>query len=185
LTGRWTDLPVSYEKKDGHLKLELKPGAVPTVGANGFVIRRSLLKSVRWEPYFCDIDIMWEAMTKGLSKMAKVDCGIVHLYCRELGEFARKQRRRVDDFLFYRETDKRQYPWDSRWMGGLVKFCVYTITVLPLVAQALRGWLRCHDPAWCYHVPCCWITLWVYGIAFLRRKAGVTPRVGSREGWQQ
>ena len=41
------------------------------------------------------------------------------------------------------------------------------------------------DRAWWYHVPACWITLWVYGIATLGRMLGKKPEALDRNGWQK
>ena len=45
VTGKWTELP--------------------TIGANGFVFRRSLIESVNWSPYSFDIDVLAEAIDAG------------------------------------------------------------------------------------------------------------------------
>jgi glycosyltransferase involved in cell wall biosynthesis len=40
LTGRWTDLRLATEDRGDYLKVTLRVGDMPTIGANGFVIRR-------------------------------------------------------------------------------------------------------------------------------------------------
>lgn len=99
VSGRWTGLDVPWNKRL-LLKLTLAEDRLPTIGANSFVFRRSLLDYVRWDPYFFDMSIMHQAVAAGMCRVAKVKCGIVHLYCRTLGDFARKQDRRIRDFLF-------------------------------------------------------------------------------------
>lgn len=186
VTGRWTDLDIPTTPRAGYLELALTPDRLPTIGANGFIMRRSLLTVVTWQPYFFDIDILCEAIAAGCNRVAKVDCGIVHLYCARLGDFHRKQRRRVMDFLFFRNDTRRRYPWRAATRrAGLARFVLATVTVLPLLAQTWRGWRRCPDPAWRYHLPCCWITLWTYGWAMLGHAVGLKPRPASRDGWRQ
>ena len=92
VTGKWTELPVRQKDMGDCLKLELTADALPTIGANGFVFRRSLLDGVKWEPYLFDIDILYGRILKeGSVSVAKVKTGIVHLYCARLGDFVRKQ----------------------------------------------------------------------------------------------
>jgi glycosyltransferase involved in cell wall biosynthesis len=102
LTGRWTDLPVEQEDKDGWIKVTLKPGALPTIGANGTILREEILKKhlrrvysatsevARQRPrllrgeclvddYLFDIDIITQLASQKLVKFAKVKTGIVHL----------------------------------------------------------------------------------------------------------
>lgn len=185
ITGRWTDLDVVTRDRGDFLELTLSADQLPTIGANGFVIRRSLLDGVRWEPYFFDIDIMHQAIGAGHNRVAKVRCGIVHLFCSTLGDFARKQDRRIRDFLFFSATKERTYPWDRQRRAGLVRFCLATLLVAPLIVQMVRGWRRQPDRAWWLHIPVCWITLWVYGLATIQKALGVAPAAKTRAGWKQ
>jgi glycosyltransferase involved in cell wall biosynthesis len=184
ITGKWTGLDVEQEDCGDYLKLTLSEDRLPTIGANGFVFRRLLLEHVDWDPYFFDIDIVHQAVKAGFRHVAKVKCGIVHLYCDNLRDFASKQDRRINDFLFFAASKQRTYPWKKRQRRGIIRFCLYTLFVFPLIIQMIKGWRRKHDPAWLYHVPVCWITLWIYGKAALARAIGIKPKQKSRDGWQ-
>ena len=185
VTGRWTELPVASEDRGDYLKVRLTAGALPTIGANGFVFRRSLLDGVNWEPYLFDIDVLCERIGRdGAVHVAKVKTGIVHLYCATLGDFARKQRRRIRDFLYFAQAKGRSYPWNRQRKAGIVLFCLAAATLLPLVWQALKGARRRPDRAWLYHAPVCWITLWVYGCGTLRKVFGARQAPADRSSWQ-
>jgi len=185
VTGRWTGLAVSQEDRGGYLKLTLTEETLPTIGANGFVFRRQLLNHVSWDPYFFDIDVMHQAVRAGLCQVAKVKTGIVHLYCATLLEFARKQRRRIRDFLFFAQEKQRTYPWDRQKKAGIVRFVLATALIFPLGYQALSGYRRRPDHAWLYHVPVCWITLWIYGVGTLSKTLGIRQCPVARAKWQQ
>lgn len=185
ITGRWTDLPVRSEDRGDYLLLDLTPGAVPTLGANGCLIRRTLLERVSWTPYYFDIDAIQQAVEGGWTRLAKVKCGIVHLYAVRLRDFARKQDRRIRDFLHFSGERRRSYPWQQhRMRGGVLRFCLATVTLLPLLAQMLRGARRMPDRAWACHVPVCWITLCCYARAVLRKALGRGAGAASRERWK-
>ena len=185
VTGRWTGLKVAAEERDGYLDLTLTPEALPTIGANGFVFRRSLLEHVAWTPYFFDIDVMHQAVAAGYNRVAKVKTGIVHLYCAKLSAFARKQRRRIRDFLYFAQEKQRTYPWNRQRKSGIVWFVLATVTVAPLLVQMVLGARRRPDRAWWYHLPVCWITLWVYGWGTLRKALGFRQAPVGRDGWQK
>ena len=186
VTGKWTELPVRQKDMGDCLKLELTADALPTIGANGFVFRRSLLDGVKWEPYLFDIDILYGRILKtGSVSVAKVKTGIVHLYCARLGDFARKQRRRIRDFLYFAQEKERTYPWNAQRKTGIAMFCLATATVLPLAWQMLKGFVRRPDSAWLYHIPVCWITLWVYGIGTLSKIFGGRQAPADRSSWQK
>jgi len=184
ITGKWTTLQVQQEDKGGYLKLTLKQEALPTIGANGFVFRRELLDRTLWDPYFFDIDILHQALTHGCLHVAKVKTGIVHLYCARLPDFVRKQQRRIRDFLFFAQEKQRTYPWDKQKKTGILAFIISATLIIPLLIQALLGFFRKPDIAWVYHLPVCWITLWVYGINTLRKVAGVKQTPVRRDTWQ-
>ena len=185
VTGKWTGLAVKQQDMGEYLKLTLTEDTLPTIGANGFVFRRSLLDHVTWSPYFFDIDVMHQAVQAGFGHVAKVKTGIVHLYCARLGEFARKQKRRIRDFLFFAQEKQRTYPWNQQKKAGVVLFALATVFVLPLVAQAAVGFCRRPDWAWLYHAPVCWITLWTYGVGTLRKALGLKQAPVARDRWQK
>lgn len=185
VTGRWTDLQVPVQELPSYLKLDLDPGNLPTIGANGFVFRRSLLDSVKWEPYFFDIDVVQQAVQAGFPYLAKVKCGIVHLYCESLKDFTRKQDRRIRDFLFFSQQRQRSYPWNHQRRLGIVCFVIDTLLIVPLLIQMIRGWLRKKDSAWLFHLPVCWITLWVYGVTTVKKMLRIQPKPKSRTHWQK
>jgi glycosyltransferase involved in cell wall biosynthesis len=185
ITGRWTELPVASEDRGNHLKLKLTAGSLPTIGANGFMFKRELLHDVKWEPYLFDIDILYDRIRKdGCVNVAKVKTGIVHLYCARFGDFVRKQRRRIRDFLYFAQEKERCYPWDSQKKTRILLFCLATLTILPLLWQAARGFIRRPDGAWLFHAPVCWATLWIYGIATVLKVLGITQSPVDRSSWQ-
>ena len=184
ISGTWTGLEVPQQDRGDYLELTLSEKALPTIGANGFVFRRSLLDHVVWEPYFFDIDVMHQAVRAGFTHVAKVKTGIVHLYCARLADFSRKQQRRIRDFLYFSQEKQRTYPWDSQKKSGILLFCLSTALVIPLALQMVRGFVRKPDAAWLYHIPVCWVTLWLYGIATLRKAAGFKQAPVRRDAWQ-
>jgi glycosyltransferase involved in cell wall biosynthesis len=180
LTGKWTELPHKEEQHDGYLVAELERGHVPTMGANGFLVRTEVVRQADASDFYFDIDVVNELVAKGHTRIAKVDVALGHVFARDLKSFRRKTRRRIEDFLYWREH--RRYPWLSSGRWAIARFVLYSVLIVPLLWQALRGWQRKHDPAWFYHLPVCWLTLWLYGWAVIRSTVRRSPH--SREGWQ-
>jgi len=180
LTGKWTEMPHHEQRRDGYFVAELEPGHVPTMGANGFLVRTKVLRENPSGEYYFDIDVVNELVAAGHRRVAKVDVALGHHFARDLASFRRKTRRRIEDFLYWRE--QRRYPWLSSGRKPIVRFVLYTLLVVPLLWQAARGWSKVRDGAWLYHVPVCWTTLWLYGWAVVRSALHRAPH--SREGWQ-
>jgi|DewCreStandDraft_2_1066082.scaffolds.fasta_scaffold01071_11 glycosyltransferase involved in cell wall biosynthesis len=186
LSGRWTGLPVPTEDRGGYLTFRLDPRWLPTIGANGTLLRRAVLEQAGLGDYLFDIDVLYQLACRGEPvRFAKVKTGIVHLYTSSLRGFARKQRRRIQDYLYYRRQGLRQYPWQRQSRAGLARFVLSTLLVLPLVVQAARGYRRQPDPAWALHVPACWVTLWTYGWGWVAGQLRPQEVRVERSQWQQ
>ena len=101
LSGKWTGLPCKEEDKGNYLKIEFySPHQVPTIGANGFLIRRKIFEQYEIGDYLFDIDIICDLVNKGDCKVAKVKVGIIHLFGGTISQFARKQKRLSNESLF-------------------------------------------------------------------------------------
>ncbi|MBW2121013.1 MAG: glycosyltransferase family 2 protein [Deltaproteobacteria bacterium] len=188
ITMRWTDLPVvgtivgehgevkgvgevNFLKNGDrfeYIRLELASNAVPTIGANGTILRKDLLLNNLKSEYLFDIDLIYELVSKGNCFFAKVNVGIVHLFGNSLRTFYRKQSRRIGDYVYFRNMSVRSYPWRAHSRQRLALFVLYCAIVFPLLAEAIRGFANKRDPVWFLHPVFCWITLWAYGWGYLK-----------------
>jgi glycosyltransferase involved in cell wall biosynthesis len=191
VTGRWTALPAETDSRDGFFVVRLRAGTpFPTIGANGFVIRRSALSSTDVSRYWLDVDVLRDIASKSRSGeifVAKVETGIVHLYCASFDDFCRKQQRRVRDFLAFRtERARANAGAHPPIIPAALKFAFYTILGFPLALQAWRGNLRSPDPeAWRFHGKACRATLKIYSAAAIRKALGFRFRPADRSSWHQ
>jgi glycosyltransferase involved in cell wall biosynthesis len=183
LTGRWTDYPHQAQQRDGWLRVKINPGWVPTIGANGYLVRREALAEVPFGQYFFDVDFAHDLVQRGLNTIALVDVPIRHYFSDSASRFYLKTKRRVDDFYFFSSVGLRSYPWTSRKKKGVARFVASTLLVVPLLVDIGRGFRRRPDRAWFFHLPACWITLVVYGAGAIRGR--LRPRMLDRRGWRQ
>jgi glycosyltransferase involved in cell wall biosynthesis len=183
LRQRWTDYPVRSERRDGWERVELSATHVPTMGANGYLVRRAAYAQIDVGDYLFDIDAVHDLVVAGMNTIARVDVPIRHYYCDSIQRFYRKTRRRTDDFFYFRGKGMRTYPWTARQRFRVLWFVAATVLVVPLIAQAARGYRQVADPAWLFHLPACWITLGVYATGALR--GAVRPAELDRSAWSQ
>lgn len=187
LTGRWTDLPIKQEDRKSWLKITVTGDAIPTLGANGTIFRRSILvkefNSQSNTDYLVDIDMIANLARKKPLFFAKVKIGIIHLYCgSSIKTFIRKQRRRIKDFLFYSRKGLRTYPWEEQKKRKILLFVISCITIIPLLYQTLKGYYKKPDPAWFFHPFACWITLVIY--TFETIKSFFRLEASKRNDWK-
>lgn len=180
ITNKWTEMEVKEEDKGDYLKIELKERQLPTIGANGFLVRRELLEKCSVVDYLFDIDIVYELTKQGYNKFAKVKTGIIHIFSGDVRTFIKKQRRRIKDYAYYKKTGLRKYPWSALGKLKVSKFVFYTGLMIPLLVQAFKGWLRERDKAWLFHIPACWITLVVYGFGNIQKLFKTEPEDRSK-----
>ncbi|MCL5075754.1 MAG: glycosyltransferase family 2 protein [Chloroflexi bacterium] len=183
LTQRWTQAPVYSEDKGDYLKVTLDRQPLPTMGANGFLIRRELLQRCAVQDYLFDVDLIQELTARQINKFAKVKVGIVHLFSEDIATFIRKQRRRLRDYLYYSRQGLRRYRWDQVSRKGILKFILYCLLVLPLVGQSVVGYTRKPDPAWFFHPLACWLTLGIYTVGSLQAVFSTSRQ--NRDDWRQ
>lgn len=186
LTGKWTEVPREEQDKGDYLLVRLDKRGVPTIGANGTVFRADYLRKNLEGDYLFDIDIIAKTIHKeGSVEFIKVKNGIIHTFCEgDVSKFARKQRRRVKDYLFHKSRGDRSYEWQtSRNVRGLIKFIFSCVTVIPLIYQSIKGYTRKGDFAWLFHPLACEITFWEYGMGTIRGFFSKSQL--SREGWKQ
>jgi len=183
LTGRWTGLEVRSETDKGdYLEVVLDDNHIPTMGANGFLIRKSILKYVNYKPYYVDIDVMFELVKKGYSRLARPKISIRHYFCDTIGTYTRKQNRRIKDYFYFKSKKMRSFEYKIKSFG-FIKFIIYTLLIFPLLLQSINGNMRKKDMAWFFHPVACWITLTVY--AFATIQSLISPRMLSRGKWRQ
>ncbi len=185
LTDKWTEIPHNESDFKDYLLVEFDKRGLPTIGANGTVFRKHFLTENISGDYLFDIDVLAGYIDNYHAvKFIKVKNGIVHSYCESnFVKFSRKQKRRVDDYYYYRSTSQRKYHWNKVSLSKLLKFIIYTLLVIPLIGQAISGYKKKADVAWFFHIPACTITLIEYGIGFFR--GFLNPKVSNRENWKQ
>lgn len=185
ITNKWTNVEREEIDRGNYLSIKFRENMIPTIGANGFLMRREELLDNFEGDYLFDIDVLWELFKKNPElRVAKVKTGIVHLFCPDTKTFYRKQNRRIRDFLYFSEEKGRKYPWGKIGKGKIVLFAVSCITIIPLLVQACIGYSRKQDlQAWAYHFVACWITLWVYGWGVV---TGIFKKEqANRDNWKQ
>ena len=182
LTRKWTGFEVDQQRVDGYLRVRVSPDFLPTMGANGYLVRTQALRRVVIGDHLFDIDVVGTLAQTGLDLVARVDVPIGHLFAPGYRDFARKTRRRARDYLYYSRHGVRTYPW-KRYRRGLILFVVATVTTVPLLVQAAVGYARKPDRAWWFHPVACWTTLVVYAWETVR--ARLKSERLTRKGWRQ
>ena len=138
--------------------------SVPTLGDNGFFIRRDILMQADIEHYF-HIDVCQDLFDLGYKKYAIVDTSIWH-----------KTATTINKFFYKRYKYANQYSENRRWkmvtkqdLPRLYWFIFSTLTLIYPLYLSVKGYRKVKDIAWFLHLPICLITIGVYGVWIIQK----------------
>ena len=183
---KWTGLKIDQIDKKQYKKITLRPNSIiPTIGANGTIFRSDFLKNNLKSDYLFDIDILADYLNKNQKSIyfAKVKQGIIHTFCESsIKKFIRKQNRRITDYFYYQNL--RQFNWNQTNKSGILKFVLYTVLIVPMLFDTLRGFFHKPDFAWFFHPLACFITLYLYTVNTIKKRLNLLKQL-DRQQWQQ
>ena len=154
--------------------VEFEGEKIPTLGANGAMLRRNLLKYAKADPEnFFHIDINYDLIKKGYNKYAFVKDTIIHFKQTKFPEFLKflVRRRKIMERQYFESLKKRRY---AVFMGsqdklGLFLFVIYSITLIKPSFDSVRGFIKVRDIAWFLHPFVCLSFLALYSSAVASR----------------
>lgn len=154
---------------------------LPTVGANGFLIKRDLLLKARCKPEeFFHIDVISDLVKDGFNPFAMVRNEIYHDTAHQLSNLAIK---RMKYFMRHNpsRSARRYFVFDvhrPKDLLGIAKFMFFTATLIEPIALSWRGYKKKKDWAWFLHPIVCWHFLFAYAFSstylFVKTKLIIT-----------
>lgn len=157
--GKWTEAPIEERDEGDYLHVKLIDSMeIPTMGANGFMMKKVLLKKLRYRP-FIHTDIIYQLVKSGHQDFVKVKVGLVHLHARSVTGFLKKKLRRVHR---HNMTNRAYNDVDLKKVK-LQRLILYTLIFLTVV-DLVKGYKRKPDIAWLLHPLMCFLTLLTYAV---------------------
>lgn len=184
VTNKWTGLKLDFKKDKEKMIITLDNKIMPTIGANGFLIKRKEIIKYPLKDYLFDIDVLKFLTRNKKIKVVKVKIGIVHLFSGDIMTFIRKQTRRIRDFTYYKNVGIREDQTSGkRLLIGISLFVISNLLIIPILIQTLIGFFRKPDWVWLFHPLACLITLFVYSTEAV--KSVFIKKEYSRNNWRQ
>ena len=159
------------EDKGDYFLVEFGIDKMPTLGDNGFLVKRKeLMKAKVGVKDFFHIDVCHDLIELGQNKFGVVKTTIIHDTGEKYFKFLKKRFRYMRE-LYLRELNKRRFVLVKNWEDRLriLGFIVYTLTLAGPLYTAFRGFLVKRDLAWFWHPVMCWSMVFIYGVAVLIR----------------
>ena len=150
----------------------------PTIGANGFMIRKNiLLKYADAKPgkYF-HIDVNYDLISKGFNTYAFVKDSIYHMsstgnvvnYFKRKMLFMKQYYLTEDNALL---LSKRRYIlYEKKDFWKLVYFVIISLTIIVPLIDSIRGFIKIHDRAWFLNPILSFGFVLIYGYVIIEHK---------------
>lgn len=159
---------------NGYYTVEYSSDTLPTVGCNGVVYKRDvLLKHAKSDPkHFLHIDIFADLVEKGYTRFAVVKNTVIHDTAVSLSSLMKKRIAFLSGY-YLKNTMKRRYlifnPGRLSDRVKLLLFILYTITFIKPLLDSVKGFYYIRDAAWFMHPIVCWMYLYAYGLASVKK----------------
>lgn len=141
---------------------------IPTIGANGFTIRKKALKKLKNYKNFSDIGRFVEFTNiYNNYNFAKIKTDIYHKSFDGYLHFCFKQKRRIKLYLLHKNKGiNTGYNWSINRIG-LFYFTLANLFLLPLIIQATLGFFNKKSKAWFFYPLYSLTTFYIYSFYFL------------------
>lgn len=163
LCGKATD-------KGKYYIVRFKPEKVPTLGANGFLIRRKIfVENAMVDPnHFFHIDVNVDIIRKGFNTYAFVKDDIIHLTgYKNISSFLYRRKLFMEQFHVKTHAARRYSVYQPKDLVMLLVFIIYAVTFIKPFYDAARGFVKIHDIAWFLHPILCFVLLCIYGYVII------------------
>lgn len=140
---------------------------LPTMGAQGYIVRRNKIMTTTWKPYFFHMETALEMVENGDNKFILLKIPIEHRYVKSFTEYFTKLSRNTTLFLELR--DYRKYDYSLSPLVLLIPLVLMMTFVVPL-SQSIRGFIKKPDIAWFLHPIFCFTVPILYTIILLNSK---------------
>lgn len=186
VTNTWTGTPIRIHFTDPYIKFNAIGSRFITMGANGFLVRRSAVIDYAKNNYYFDVDVSLKLSQNHANTFAKVYCEISHSFALNYAQFIKKQKRRIMDYLHFNamrqdliksKTNKISQNYELLWFG------ICTILIVPLFFQMIIGFRRKQDIAWLFHPIACYTTLLIYSYYFIKSQIIHNVHMMDRSHW--
>lgn len=170
---RWTGGLLINQTKQ-YTTVEFTRDTLPTVGCNGVVYRRDLLvRYAQSDPgHFLHIDVFADLVAKGFNRFAVVNTDVMHDTAINLLFLMKKRIAFLSSYYLRSSVSRRYLIYDPKKPGDrvrLVLYVLYTVTFIKPLLDGVRGFITIPDIAWLLHPLVCWVYLYAYGIATLKK----------------
>ncbi|MDP3983219.1 MAG: glycosyltransferase family 2 protein [bacterium] len=164
------------EDKSSYYEVNFTPNNMPTLGANGFVMRTNLLKKARIDPaHFFHIDVVYDLVKQNLNSFAVVKTSIIHRTADTLISLIKKRLKYMDTLYLKQLANRRYHMVTKREYVKLLLFVFYSLTLVQPLWVSFVGFSKKKDLAWFLHPLVCFTITLTYIYCVVRASIRLSP----------
>lgn len=156
--------------------VHFEPNNIPTIGANGFMVKRKTLldnANMKDGNYF-HIDVNVDLIRRGFNTYAFIKDSVTHIAGHGSVTYYLKRRMGfVKQFYFGDKNSKsvRRYTlYEKKDFWKLVFFILISVTFVIPIIDSIRGYVKIRDWAWFVHPVLCFGFVVIYGYVILEHQ---------------
>lgn len=168
---KWNLLGEVVYETDEYYRIRFKPDLCPTIGCNGFLVRKGAFEKLNSKPEeFLHIDVNYDLIKMGMTDYGIVKTDIVHATA---DTFIRSIKKRMVYMKVHHQQMERNRRYkifnSSNWkdIKNLLKFIICACTLVEPCYRSLRGFVKIKDIAWFVHPFACIGFVFGYGYSSL------------------
>src|SRR3989344_677676 len=154
-----------------YYKVSFAPDKIPTLGANGFLIRRNILINNAQvdKNHFFHIDVNVDLIKKGFNTYAFIKDDIMHLTgYKSISSFLYRRKLFMEQYHIKNNQNRRYSVYMPSDRLKLLIFVIYSTTFVKPTIDAIRGYRNIHDNAWFVHPVLCFTLFCIYSFVIIK-----------------
>ena len=164
--------------KGDYYVVNFSKNEIPTLGANGFMVRRKILMEnadIRIGRFF-PIDVNVDLIKKGFNKYAFIKDSISHIAGHgNVGHYLKRRMMFVRQYYLSSKNtsvkkSRRYSVYEKKDFWKLVLFIIMSVTFVIPIIDSLRGFIKIRDVAWFIHPIICFGFVVMYSYVIIEHK---------------
>ena len=171
---KWTGFGKLVKETKKYFVIVFNGMDFPTLGSNGFLVRRKILANVKSDPpNFFHIDVPFDLAKKGYGSYALVKGETGHDTAAKFIPYLIKRVNYVKLHYQKRAKDRRYKVFDPNRKEDLLRitlFIIFSLTIIQPLYISIKGFSRTRDWVWFVHPLFCFAIVITYAIAILQKR---------------
>lgn len=131
-----------------YFKVKFDIQTLPTIGSQGFLIKKEYVEKINWKPFFYHIDSNADLIKMGYTDYIIMKDAVVHNHSKNLKDFMGKIKR--NSTQLQRGDQYRSYSYNLT-NARLFKLGLTLGTIVVPLWDAIKGFAKFPTPAWFLH----------------------------------